>query len=159
MRAWVAEALGEEQLDMYRMLAVVGGDENTWAVSLEERGVLSSLESLQAFVALEGSMNDSDCLWADAFAIKVIAEKLNLAILLVDMARDIDCHPFRWLARPRQIHNARFVVLKRERQQHFVPLQYVVDQNMCWGFDDLPPLLIALWSIRGANEVELNEFE
>ena len=58
------------------------------------------LLQLKDFIRKEGSINGEDeCLWADEFAFQIVAQKLNVNILLIDMDRSKGSIPYRTLAR------------------------------------------------------------
>jgi hypothetical protein len=91
-------------------------------------------------------------MWADDFAIGVISRRLKLAVLLVDLARDLQQWPFRRLGAP--LHTAeRFIVIKREARGHYQPL--VWDENAVRNVElNTAATKIAREKAAGAKRVE-----
>jgi hypothetical protein len=66
---------------------------------VQERPV-RTLEDLRDYAQREGKEQGTfSCLWADNFAIEVIAKYFRLDILFVDMERKLGTNPYRVLAR------------------------------------------------------------
>lgn len=150
LRAEVAREFGAEQLEMYRILATLGTAEYEWAEALRADGALDSLEAARLRIRRPAT-RDVSGLWADAFAIGVVARRLCATILFVDMDRAREQSPYRVLARggaagspPRA-----YIVLKLQRG-HFEPLVHTDAESgreiTRWArFGDLPPVVRALW--------------
>lgn len=87
---------------------------------------METLSDLKKYILREGTIHgNNSCLWADSFAHEVIAEKLRLHILLVDMERAKDAWPYRTLCVSKGKQPLRYVVLLRESIGHFRPLVWV----------------------------------
>ncbi|CAN0018268.1 unnamed protein product, partial [Choristocarpus tenellus] len=89
--------------------------------------LVTNVEEMRLFFRREGSIVGHDrCMWADDFAHLVVAERLRLAILFVDMEREKNAWPYRVLAKCRG-EPERYVVLKREGPVgHFVLITMLV---------------------------------
>ncbi|CAM9737122.1 unnamed protein product [Sphacelaria rigidula] len=101
----------------------------------EDEGLpyVGNVEELRQFMRLEGSeVGHGRCMWADTFAFHVVARRLKLTILFVDMEREKNSWPYRVLATNDGYgDDERFVVLKRE-PNHFLLLSAL-----------MPPLTMA----------------
>ena len=75
-----------------------------WAEELQAAGVLQHLQALRGFTLKQGRLNDGVCLWADEYAGQTISRRLNLAVLIVDIARDKADNPYRWMSKPNGIY-------------------------------------------------------
>jgi hypothetical protein len=93
----------------------------------------------------EGSQYGNDkCLWADNVAFEVVAQRLHLCILFIDMERDKDAWPYRMLAKCAGVPQY-YIVLKREGPiGHFV---YISADSGTAAFtaDELPDVVKSLW--------------
>jgi len=121
--------------------------------------VITDLDSLREYIQREGmTYSGSGCMWADEHAFKVVAEKLQLALVFVDMDRDGEEWPYRVLAVPPGGRYNHVVVLKREKQSHFRPLGEVLpgggSRCCCFEADELPEVIRALWADKLAQEQE-----
>ncbi|CAM9245228.1 unnamed protein product, partial [Discosporangium mesarthrocarpum] len=89
--------------------------------------LVTTVEELRRFFQREGSVvGHKRCMWADDFAHLVVAERLQLAILFVDMERAKDSWPYRVLATC-EGEPDRYVLLKREGPVgHFVLITHAV---------------------------------
>lgn len=141
-RVLVSESFSAEQYEFYILQAQMGGDEYNWAVNLLQEGVLDDITSIKDFILVEGRLNHGDCVWADQFAINIIGMILNINILFVDMDRNKNESPYRWLYKSDDKHSE-YIVLKRQRN-HYQPLQYN-DGTSRWRKDELPSVIEALW--------------
>eukprot|EP00752_Nemacystus_decipiens_P006910 g6204.t1 len=136
---------------------------------------VQTVEDLRRFVRLEGSVvGHGNCMWADTFAHHVVARRLKITILFVDMEREKKAWPYRVLARTMtdsdDEEDERFVVLKRE-PSHFVLLKTAPppdekgaaaagnggdaatatrqrEGQACFSLSDLPDVVRRLWQIE-----------
>ena len=141
-RVIVSESFGMDQYEFYMLQALLGGDENRWAEYLRQQGRLDDLTCIKDFILVEGSTNQGDCIWADQFAINIIGLVYNINILFVDMDRNMDESPCRWLYKSTE-EDADFIVLKREHS-HYQPLQDSEGRSK-WTKSELPPAFRDLW--------------
>lgn len=144
LREPVSDNFGEETLDFYRVLAMVGGEEYEWAVALEKSGFLRNIKTIKKALLMEGSIVGCDgCIWADSFAIATVGETLDTNILVIDMSRSKNESPYRFLHRATA--NSRYVVLKLQRS-HYQPLMYngkPINDRLA----DLPESIRTLWKL------------
>ena len=103
------------------------------------------LSQLREYVRREGSrFGDDSCLWADPFAFLVIARRLRLSLLLIDMERDKGATPFRILAEAE--HPTRCLVLKRQGGAgHFTLLAEASSGTALWPHGGVPNVIRACW--------------
>ena len=112
--------------------------------------MITDLDSLREYIRREGkTYTGKGCMWADEHAFKVVAEKLQLALVFVDMDRDGEEWPYRVLAVPPGGRYNHVVVLKREKESHFRPLGEVLPDGgsrcCCFEVGKLPEVIQALW--------------
>ena len=176
LRDWVAAKITNTQLDFYKMLALASPKDpflNFIRPAASEEApnqpIVKTLEALKLYVKQEGQVcGHSNCLWADNFAHMVVADKLRLTLLLIDMERGKGCLPYRYLhlfnAKDRPFPDSRvsprsssasmerqperFIVLKRQGPVgHFQYLQRVSDDRACFTNEELPEVIRTLWNI------------
>lgn len=86
---------------------------------------------------------------SDARGCRAIHRALSLHILFVDMDRAKSSWPYRWLT-PHSTGGVgdrrRFIILKRERRQHFVALASVHGAS-CFTRSELPDVVRVLWDV------------
>ena len=144
LRGQVSDNCNENLLEMYRMLATVGGEEYDWAMELKKSGCFKNTKTLKKALRMEGSLVGRDgCIWADSFAIAVVGEMLDLNILVVDMPRSKNTSPYRFLHRAST--TSRYVVLKFQRL-HYQPLLYNGEPIYAL-LADLPKTVRTLWEL------------
>ena len=152
-RDWVAEEITEEQLGFYRIQAAANEEEEWLEFAREpssdeaagEPRRVQDLSQLREYVRREGSrFGDDSCLWADPFAFLVIARRLRLSLLLIDMERDKGATPFRILAEAE--HPTRCLVLKRQGGAgHFTLLAEASSGTALWPHGGVPNVIRACW--------------
>eukprot|EP00611_Tribonema_gayanum_P014460 TRINITY_DN2583_c0_g1_i1.p2 TRINITY_DN2583_c0_g1~~TRINITY_DN2583_c0_g1_i1.p2 ORF type:complete len:330 (-),score=155.71 TRINITY_DN2583_c0_g1_i1:204-1193(-) len=112
----------------------------------EARGAaVQTVEQLREYIRREGSAcGAGECMWADDAAFAVVAQRLRLGILFVDMERARCAWPYRQLATC-EGDPARYVVLKREGPAgHFVYIG-AASGAAAFALRDLPNAVRALW--------------
>ena len=161
-REMVAEEITEEQLGFYRIQAAANEEEEWLEFAREpssdkttvnssgdevtsEPMRVSNLSQFREYVRREGSrFGDDSCLWADSFAFLVIARRLRLSLLLIDMERDKGATPFRILAEAE--HPTRCLVLKRQGGAgHFTLLADASSGTALWTHGRVPDVIRACW--------------
>jgi len=146
MRRWVSAALTEDQLTFYRLLAQTRPDADWLEFARNGRNSVKNLEELKEYALREGNQEGSQaCLWADSFAHSIIAEKLDLSLLFVDMERMRGAWPYRLLAESG--HPKRYIIMKREGPiGHFVLIS-TVEGQACFPANELPQIFRKLWKL------------
>lgn len=141
-----------------RLVALAGGTPSADVENAVGGGgaKVRTCAQLREYVQREGSeWGQSECLWADDMAFKVVAETLGLCILFVDMERAANACPWRLLAKcsnkaPQDVH---YIVLKRQGPVgHFVYIS-TVDGRAYFTYEELPNAIKTLWRDHLVAEV------
>ncbi len=99
-------------------------DEDVLWLDAFRNSTVTDLPSLREYIRREGAIFKGEgCMWADEIAFQVVADRLQLGILFIDINREKDEWPYRVLAMPSiGIKVKHYVVLRLLSAAHYVPL-------------------------------------